>query len=112
MPKPSATGTSVLAFARAITSAKRACSASRSPVVPTTDTAYRKPRALAPIAARRSGGVVGATSGTRARSRESHAPRSSAASSRGRSGTISPHAPDRARRSRNRSAPGAKTMFA
>ena len=38
IPKPRATGTSVWAAARATTSAKRSDSATRSPVVPTTET--------------------------------------------------------------------------
>ena len=67
IPKPSATGTSVLAFARARISARSAPSARRSPVVPTTETVYRKPRASRADRARGAPAVVvGATSGTSA----------------------------------------------
>ena len=102
----------MLAFARATTCAKRSPSSARSPVVPTTETVYMKPSALSPIFAKRSGVVVGATSGTSASPLVLHASCTSGPSPSGRSGTISPLAPVFARRSTNASAPGAYTMFA
>src|SRR3954447_5374755 len=71
-----------------------------------------KPRASAAIEASRSCGVLGATSGTRAIPRESHAARSSPDSSCGRSGTIRPAAPAAAMKSANGSAPRVRTAFA
>ena len=114
IPKPSATGTSVLALARATTSAK--CSAERAALAGRADDRDRVEEA--PRAARRSppdarACVVGATSGTSARPRASHAREHLGGLALRQVGHDQPAGAGCARRrSTNASTPGAKTMFA